>query len=160
MNLPEITDEQFEWLRSCVRKATGIQLSDSKRQLLVSRLAPRLRHYGLDSFSDYIWFLASDKGAEELGDFVNSITTNKTSFFREPHHFQLLANRVLAQIEDRARRVEARRARLWSAGCSTGEEVYSAAMVVRSALAGVAWDVRLLATDIDTDVLAEASSGV
>jgi chemotaxis protein methyltransferase CheR len=160
MNVPEITDEQFEWLRGCVRKATGIQLSDSKRQLLVSRLAPRLRHHGFHSFADYIWFLAGDRGAAELRDLVNSITTNKTSFFREPHHFELLADRVVAHIAERSRRGEARRVRIWSAGCSTGEEVYSAAMVVRGALTGFAWDIRLIATDIDTNVIEEASAGV
>ncbi|MGA2447063.1 MAG: CheR family methyltransferase [Polyangiaceae bacterium] len=160
MNVPEITDEQFEWLRGCVRNATGIHLSDSKRQLLVSRLAPRLRYHGFQSFADYIWFLAGDRGATELREFVNSVTTNKTSFFREPHHFELLADRVVARIAELSRRGGPRRVRIWSAGCSTGEEVYSAAMVVRGALTGIAWDIRFIATDIDTDVLEEASAGI
>jgi chemotaxis protein methyltransferase CheR len=160
MDVPEITNDQFAWLRSCVRKSTGIHLSDSKRQLLVARLAPRLRHHGFPSFSDYIWFLAGEHGAAELRELVNSITTNKTSFFRESHHFELLATYVTAHIAERSRRGEAKRVRIWSAGCSTGEEVYSAAMVVRAALRGIAWDIRLVATDIDTDVLAEASAGV
>lgn len=148
----------FARLRDLVKRYTGIALSDSKRELVYSRLARRLRHLGLDSFERYCILL--EKGdSEELVQMVNAITTNLTAFFREAHHFDYLATTLLpAYIQEKSHR---RRLRIWSAGCSTGEEPYSIAMVVQEAMpAASGWDIKILATDIDSNVLATARRGV
>ncbi len=154
----ELTDSEFNRLRELVHEHTGIALSDSKRELVYGRLVRRLRKLGLATFADYCKLV--ERGhPEELQELANAITTNLTSFFRENHHFEQLANEVLPQLE--RKRFATRRLRLWSAGCSTGEEPYSLAMILREALAHLRnWDVKLLATDIDSNVLATADAGV
>ena len=153
-----LTDADFEHLQQLVRRHIGISLADSKRNLVYSRLSRRLRRLGLSTFADYCTLLAED-GSPERQEFINAITTNLTSFFREGHHFEYLAQTVLPIAI--ARNAATRRLRIWSAGCSTGEEPYSIAMVVREI--GVSlrdWDVRILATDVDSSVLATAATGV
>mgnify|MGYP001013569799 FL=1 len=111
-------------------------------------------------FDDYCRLL--ETGGEdnpELGEFVNALTTNLTSFFREQHHFEFLGRELLPALM-RERSLSARRIRIWSAGCSTGEEPYSIAMVVRETLPSVGWDAKILATDLDSNVLATAQRGV
>jgi chemotaxis protein methyltransferase CheR len=153
-----LTDSEFNRLRALVREHTGISLSDAKRELVYGRLARRLRKLELASFSDYCK-LVDDGHPEELQELTNAITTNLTSFFRENHHFEQLAAEVLPWIEHK--RAGNRRLRLWSAGCSTGEEPYSLAIVLREAFAQLrSWDVKLLATDIDSNVVATAAEGV
>ena len=141
-----------------MREHTGISLSDAKRQLVYGRLSRRLRALKLGSFGEYLELL--ERGvAAELEEFTNAITTNLTSFFREPHHFEYLASDVLPQIV--ARDTGARRARIWCCAASTGEEPYSIAMVLREAqelLTG--FDMKVLATDLDSAVLATAAAGV
>lgn len=152
------TDRHFETLRRCVREHTGIALSDQKRELCYGRLVRRLRCLHLDGFDAYC-DLITQGGEGELVHFVNAITTNQTAFFREPHHFEYLAQTVLPELyqKDHARR----RLRIWSAGCSSGEEPYSIAMVASEALPpGERWDVKVLATDIDSNVLTRAVAGV
>ena len=120
----ELTDAQFHRIRALVREHTGIALSDAKRQLVYGRLSRRLRALKLGSFREYIELL--ERGvATELEEFINAITTNLTSFFREPHHFEYLATDVLPQIV--ARDTGVRRARIWCCAASTGEEPYSIA---------------------------------
>jgi chemotaxis protein methyltransferase CheR len=154
----ELTDSEFNRLRGLVREYTGISLSDAKRELVYSRLARRLRKLKMTSFAEYC-ALVEGRPAEEMQELINAITTNLTSFFRENYHFEQLAAEVLPQIE--RERSGTRRMRLWSAGCSTGEEPYSMAMVMREALAHLAgWDIKLLATDIDSKVVAAAAAGV
>jgi len=152
------TDADFCRVRELVRSSIGISLADSKRELVYGRLVRRLRHLGLGSFAEYLACLES--GAEtELEQFCNAITTNLTAFFRERHHFEFLARDVLPALL--RRNAATRRIRIWSAGCSTGEEPYSIAMVVREALGDLAgWDLRILATDVDSNVLAHAAAGV
>jgi chemotaxis protein methyltransferase CheR len=156
----KISDAEFEQLRKFIHSHTGIALSDHKRALVYARLARRLRHHRLDSFADYYELLtAHDPDGHELVEMINCITTNKTDFFREPHHFKFLAERVFPEIRARGTG-GARRVRLWSAGTATGEEAYTLAITVREALPLVeAWDIRILATDIDTRVLAHAERG-
>jgi chemotaxis protein methyltransferase CheR len=153
-----LTDTQFHRIRALVREHTGIALSDAKRQLVYGRLSRRLRALKLESFGDYIELL--ERGVDtELEEFTNAITTNLTSFFREPHHLEYLANDLLPQIV--ARDTGVRRARIWCCAASTGEEPYSIAMVLREAaqlLTG--FDVKVLATDLDSAVLATAAEGV
>ena len=153
----ELTDSEFKRLRDLVHARTGIALSDAKRELVYGRLARRLRKLKLASFAEYCELVESGESAE-LQELTNAITTNLTSFFRENYHFGLLAAEALPQVE--SKRCAARRMRLWSAGCSTGEEPYSLAVVMREALAHLpSWDIKLLATDIDSKVVATAAEG-
>jgi chemotaxis protein methyltransferase CheR len=154
----ELTDSEFKRLRELVHARTGIALSEAKRELLYGRLARRLRKLKLNSFAEYCRLVETDESAE-LQELTNAITTNLTSFFREDYHFKQLSLEALPQIE--SKRSSARRIRLWSAGCSTGEEPYSLAIVMRETLARLAgWDIKLLATDIDSKVVATATEGV
>lgn len=151
-------DDDFNALRALVRQHTGISLSDAKRELVYGRLSRRLRALGLGSFSEYTSMLVEEPEGREMVEFCNAITTNLTSFFREAHHFDYLREHVLEPLAERPGR---QRVRIWSAGCSSGEEPYSIAMTVREALPEPGrHDVRILATDLDSDVLARARAGV
>lgn len=141
----------FQVIADLLRARTGIHLPPTKQAFVYSRLAPRLRQLGISSFRDYRALLEGPRGADELGLLVNRLTTNLTRFFREPHHFDALAEH-LATCGPRIR--------IWSAGCSTGQEPYSIAMTLAAWMADKGpRDVRILATDIDTDVLAVAGKG-
>jgi chemotaxis protein methyltransferase CheR len=151
-------NEDFEALRKLVKDLTGINLSDQKRELVYGRLARRLRTLGLRTFAEYRDLLSSD-GGREISELCNAITTNLTAFFREGHHFDYLREQVLKPLA--AQSAATRRVRIWSAGCSTGEEAYSLAMTVIEALPDLPrWDVKILATDLDSDVLERAQRGV
>jgi chemotaxis protein methyltransferase CheR len=155
----EFSDEDFQRVRRMVRQQLGIALSDSKRQLVYGRLSRRLRALHLREFGAYLQRVEGGD-SEELQHFRNAITTNLTSFFREKHHFEFLANQLMPHLEFQNR--SSRRIRIWSAGCSTGEEPYSIAMVLLESAAHLVrdWDVRILATDIDTNVLEHATRGI
>jgi chemotaxis protein methyltransferase CheR len=151
-------NEDFQALRKLVKEITGINLSDQKRELVYGRLARRLRALRLRTFAEYRDLVASD-GGREIGELCNAITTNLTSFFRESHHFDYLREQVLQPLV--AQRGGQRRIRIWSAGCSTGEEAYSLAMTVIESFPELrTWDVKILATDLDSDVLAKAQRGM
>ena len=140
----EFTRSDFEFIRQLVGERTGIVLSDHKVDMVYGRLARRLRQLKLRSFRDYLSRLDNDEDDRELVEFTNALTTNLTGFFREPHHFEYLAGQALPSLV--ASRSQPR-LRLWSAGCSTGEEPYSIAITLREALPQLSrWDVRLLAT--------------
>lgn len=156
----EFADQDFQRIRRIINEIAGISLAEGKRELVYSRLSRRLRQLGLRRFDEYCRLL--ETGGEdnpELGEFVNALTTNLTSFFRESHHFDFLGKELLPALI-RERSLSNRRIRIWSAGCSTGEEPYSIAMVVRETLPAVGWDVKILATDLDSNVLATADRGV
>ena len=153
-----LSDREFARIRELVREHTGIALSDAKRQLVYGRLVRRLRVLRLPGFADYIALL-EQADPVELEEFTNAITTNLTAFFREPHHFDYLAGTALPAIAARAG--GAGRLRIWSSACSTGEEPYSIAIVLReqrNLLAG--FDARILATDLDSNVLATGAAGI
>lgn len=151
----ELTDADFDALRALVHRETGISLAVNKRNLVYSRLSRRLRALRLNSFAAYRELLEGGNG-REMVEFINAITTNLTSFFRESHHFDYLKQQVLAPLANRA----GQRMRIWSAGCSTGEEPYSIAMSVCEVLGDAPRaDVRILATDLDSDVLSRARAG-
>jgi chemotaxis protein methyltransferase CheR len=146
--------EDFEAISTLVKSLTGINLTPQKRELVYGRLAVRLRAMGLRTFRDYRRIVAED--AEEQMRMCNAITTNLTYFFREPHHFAHLGDQVLPAHCARSNR----RLRFWSAGCSSGEEAYSIAMVVLESLPQLQeWNVRILATDLDSDMLETAAAG-
>jgi chemotaxis protein methyltransferase CheR len=145
-------DREFHYLAELVAKCTGIVLAYQKKDMVYSRLARRLRALELTSFGAYCQRLEGEEGEDEIGHLVNAITTNLTHFFRETHHFEHLREIVLAPLN--AKPPKPRRLRIWSAGCSSGMEPYSIAMTVKASLRDLAsWDARILATDIDTNML-------
>jgi chemotaxis protein methyltransferase CheR len=149
----------FEFLAKLAYARAGISLSESKRNLVYGRLSRRLRALGLTSFREYRQHLEGDDESE-IERFINSISTNHTKFFREDHHFTHLRTSVAETFAQQDKKKLVRRLRIWSAGCSTGEEPYTIALVLRRELTDMSrHDVRILATDIDTDVLAKASRG-
>lgn len=137
---------------------TSIVISNEKKELIYGRLSRRLRKLNLSKFEDYYQILMNGDHAE-MENFVNAVTTNLTSFFRENHHFDHLRSVVIPKLLQE--NAASRKIRIWSAGCSTGEEPYSIAMTLMEAIPNIdQWDVKILATDIDSDVLARAKSGV
>lgn len=155
----QFTQQDFAQVRQILYDHAGISLNEGKADLVYGRLARRLRTLRLSAFSSYLNFVDSPEGEEEMVHFINALTTNLTAFFREPHHFEFLAKQALP--EAMRRHQQDRRVRLWSAGCSTGEEPYSISIVLaESAIGGANWDTRLLATDLDSNVVATAKRGV
>jgi len=153
----QFTDGDFQALRSMVKEMTGINLAESKRELVYGRVSRRLRALGLSSFGSYRGLLESGDGSE-LVAFCNALTTNLTSFFRESHHFDYLRDQFLVPRRDAGQRGE--RIRIWSSACSSGEEPYSIAMVVAETIPDwQRWDIKILATDLDSDILARAQRG-
>ena len=154
----ELSAAEYAEICALVRTHTGIALSDNKRELVYSRLTRRLRKLQLPGFRAYIELLATGE-PKELEEFTNAITTNLTAFFREDHHFEHLNDEVLPELA--RKNAAARRLRIWSAGCSTGEEPYSIAMTLQENMALFpGWDVKILATDLDSNVVAHAAAGV
>jgi len=151
-------DEDFYALRDLVKATTGINLGEAKRELVYGRVSRRLRALRLESFAQYRDLLESGDEAEMV-EFCNAITTNLTAFFREGHHFEYLREQVLRpRVLDP---LASRRIRIWSSACSTGEEPYSIAMSVCEAVPDWRkWDIRILATDLDSRVLATAQEGL
>lgn len=146
------TSEDFHHIRSLIYRVAGISLAPSKKDLVYSRLARRLRIRGIDSFSAYIRLLESGD-LEEREEFINALTTNMTSFFREAHHFPILSKH-LASIP------KSNPVNIWTCASSSGEEPYSIAMTVVEYFRSFNAPVRILATDIDTNVLEKARRGV
>ncbi|MFQ5656370.1 MAG: CheR family methyltransferase [Candidatus Methylomirabilales bacterium] len=157
-----MSEEEFLLFRELVKAKAGIALSEAKRSLVQSRLARRLRHLGLRSYREYYdYLMEQDPTGEERVQFINALTTNLTHFFREGHHFEYLREVWLPGIRARAAETGQRRIRIWSAGCSTGEEPYSIAITLLEGLeTDAGWDIHILASDIDTEVLAKAAEGV
>ena len=145
------TDNDFERVRTLIHRHAGIALGEQKRQMVYSRLSRRLRELALPEFATYLAMLESRPDGDEWQTFINSLTTNLTSFFREAHHFPVLADFV----RQRKQPVE-----IWCAAASTGEEPYSLAITLIEALGSQASSARIVATDIDTSVLAKAAAGV
>jgi chemotaxis protein methyltransferase CheR len=152
------SDADFRKLAELAYRHTAISLSESKRDLIYNRLSRRLRALGLSTFREYHEYLEGPEGHQETERFINSVSTNHTRFFRESHHFVHFRTHVATQFAHANH--GAGRLRIWSAGCSTGEEPYTIAMVLRKEIAAIArHDVRILATDIDTEVLAKGARG-
>ena len=150
------TVENFNFLRQMSNAHSGIQVPDERFDMFYSRLAKRVRKLGLNNFSEYCDYLVNNH-ADEFTNFINAITTNLTSFFREKHHFDYLRDVVIPDLL--IRNAATKKIRIWSAGCSTGEEPYSLAMTLLENVPAN-WDIRILATDLDTQVLQFAADGV
>jgi chemotaxis protein methyltransferase CheR len=168
----------FKMFRALVHEYTGIWLRDGKQVMLASRLSRRLRHLGIASFAEYYEYVRKlPADGEEVRELINCVTTNKTSFFRERHHFDFLAKTVVPEIQDAVRHGVPKSIRIWSAACSTGEEPYSIAITLLEALQasspvlhrpGVSgtsplhgsWKIEIVASDIDTAVLATAARAI
>lgn len=153
------TAEDFRRIAEILHSYAGIALNEGKAALVYSRLAKRLRVLGLRSFRDYCALIQGVDGVDERQVMTAALTTNVTRFYREPHHFDHLRDEVMPALAERAR--AGGRVRLWSAACSNGQEPYSMAMTVLSVLPEAAdLDVRILATDIDPNMVAEGIAGV
>ncbi len=155
----DFTQADFDSLRTLVKAQSGITLGDAKRELVYGRVSRRLRALGLTAFADYRRLLDGPDGQAEMIEFINAVTTNLTSFFRESHHFDFLRDEYLpARAADPK---GSRRLRIWCAAASTGEEPYSIAISIAEALPDWdRWDIKVLATDLDTNVLQTCVAGV
>lgn len=154
-------DSAFEYIARLIYQQAGIVIKAHKKEMVYGRLSRRLRALNLGDFPSYIRLLEGPQGTDELGNLVNALTTNLTRFFREPHHFELLDRTTLGERMAAREAQGTRRLRLWSAGCSSGMEPYSMAMVLNRHLMRTQerWDARILATDIDTQMLSTAADG-
>ena len=151
------SDADFRSLSQLAYQHAGIVLAETKRNLVYSRLSRRLRALGIGSFREYREYLAENNA--EMENFINSISTNLTKFFRESHHFDHLRKNVAATYAKK--RPADGRLRVWSAGCSTGEEPHTIGMVLKHEIHDIhRHDAKILATDIDTEVVRKASSGL
>jgi chemotaxis protein methyltransferase CheR len=152
------TASDFQRIAAILHADSGIHLPEGKATLVYSRLAKRLRQLGLESFKDYCALISGVEGVDERQAMLTALTTNVTRFFREEHHFEHLRDQVLPTLAAQARR--GGRVRLWSAGCSSGEEPYSLALTLIDAIPDAAeLDVKVLASDIDSAVVARARRG-
>jgi chemotaxis protein methyltransferase CheR len=147
----DFTHRDFERVRDLIYKRAGIALAESKQEMVYSRLARRLRATGIGSFVQYLDLLERGGDADEWEAFTNALTTNLTSFFREAHHFPILADFVKARKEP---------VTVWCSASSTGEEPYSIAMTLCEAYGSLTPPAQIVATDIDTNVLATGANGV
>lgn len=151
-----MSDEEFRRFAVLVDRLSGIVIKEHKREMIHSRIARRLRALSIPTFGAYLELVESPAGESELGELVNAVTTNLTSFFREGHHFEHLREEMLAPM------VAARqdRIRIWSSASSSGEEPYSIAMTVLESGAQRNADLKILATDLDTNILSKAQAGL
>ena len=158
----ELTNKDFNRLSQFIYNQCGIKMPIAKKTMLEARLQKRLRQLQISSFTEYCDYLFSPRGMEEeLIQMIDRVTTNKTDFFREPDHFDYLLNHVLPEWERRQNGAAGRRLMLWSAGCSSGEEPYTLAMVLSSyGEANEGFSFNILATDISTRVLEKARTAV
>ncbi len=155
-NVQSLGDAEFEYFRNVVYRESGIRLTELKKALVQARLIKRIRQLKLSGFEEYCEYVQQHYH-DELENLINCITTNKTDFFRENRHFEFMKEHLIPLWCEKKKR----RIRIWSAGCSTGEEPYSIAITMREYFPNIdSADVKILATDIDTDVLEKGKKGV
>lgn len=153
------TKKDFRKISEIIRHEAGIVLSDAKESLVYSRLSKRIRKLGLSSFSEYCDLIESRDNKSERRELVAALTTNVTGFFRESHHFDYLKERILPSLIARAKAGE--QIRMWSAACSSGQEPYSMALTLLQEMPDAnRYDIRILATDIDANILSIAEHGI
>lgn len=154
----DLTDAEFVSLAKYAKGEFGLSLSESKKSLVQSRLARRFRARNVSGFEDYMRLMSSEGADGERQELISALTTNVTSFFRENHHFDTLKNECVPKLKEKAQ--NGQRVRMWSSACSSGQEPYSMAMTVMSAWPDVAkTNTRILATDIDTNIVSRAEQG-
>ncbi|SNS83159.1 CheR family methyltransferase [Antarctobacter heliothermus] len=152
------SDDDFRSIADLARDRFGLSLAESKKPLVYSRLARRLKSRQVSSFSDYLALLNRTEEEDERLELISALTTNVTSFFRENHHFEIVQQVLSQDLAGKAR--AGGRLRIWSAGCSSGQEPFSVAMTLLEAIPDApARDVRILATDIDPKIVAKARAG-
>ena len=155
----DLTDRQFNAISNLVKDLCGINLHDGKKELVKARLAKRIRELGMDSFSQYIEFIGTDAGGAEILAMLDALSTNLTFFFRETAHFDLLRQQIVPEMM--RRHAQDRKLRIWSAGCSSGEEPYSIAIVMNEVVKDLlTWNAQILATDLSGRMLELARRGV
>jgi chemotaxis protein methyltransferase CheR len=159
---PVMSEKDFRRFRDFIYDKCGINLLPKKKMMLTGRLSKRLRELGISSFAEYFDYVTSSKGrAEELIRMIDVVTTNKTDFFREPKHFDFLLNRALPHLLQSGRATSPKRFYIWSAGCSSGEEPYTLAMVLSEFIQAIGkGEFSILATDISRRVLDIAQKGI
>jgi chemotaxis protein methyltransferase CheR len=156
LTAPALGRGEFDAIRGLLHEVCGIRLNPGKEELVRSRLLRRLRDLNVGSFGEYVTRLRGPGGKEEAQRLVDLLTTNTTSFFREKHHFDLLRTQLIPEWQASRAPV-----RIWSAGCSSGQEPYTIAMTLfEASQRPEQWDVRILATDISSRILATAKRGV
>jgi len=155
----EITQEEFRQLATYIKLNYGINLKEEKKALITGRLHNELLKNNFKSFSEYYDYILSDKSGSAVATLVNKITTNHTYFMREPNHFFYFRDKVLPYLK---KTITDKDLRIWSAGCSTGEEPYTLAMIIDEFFGEekVWWDTKVLATDISSKVLEQAKKGI
>ena len=158
----QLSQEEFNLIRKLVYDRFGIHLNDQKKSLVVERLQRTLRTGQFESFRAYYDYVVSDKSGKAILELIDRITTNHTSFFREKDHFVFMQTTWLPAVKKKALASGNNNIRIWSAGCSSGEEPYTIAMLLADQfeMDGVGWDIGILATDISTTVLEKAQSGL
>ena len=153
---PVLSEVEFATVQEVLYNAVGINFPKGKEELVRTRLLKRLRALGIASFSTYLQVVTEDRSGQEFSKMVDVLTTNKTSFFREEHHFEFMLRELVPHWNQRTKPV-----RIWSAGCSSGEEPYTLAMVLRSKLSSEKFrSLRILATDLSSVVLKIARAGI
>jgi chemotaxis protein methyltransferase CheR len=156
-----LSEKDFRKISDLVYKHCGINLHTGKKELVRARLAKRLRLGHFKTFQEYMKHVFEDRTGREFSVLIDSLSTNLTSFFREGQHFEFLRSRFLPALLERKKNQRNFKMRVWSAGCSSGEEPYSIAITLLDALQGLGrWDVRVLATDISTSMLEVARTGI
>jgi chemotaxis protein methyltransferase CheR len=168
-----LTDGDLRVISDIVHCNSGIVLNDGKRELVLARISKQVRASGCESVTEFLHQLMADSAGTKLVKLIDALSTNVTSFFREPDHFAFISDQVLPKLRQPVLRSADRRLRLWSAGCSSGEEAYSLAITLAEALKAAAtscftssciqrasgWDVKILATDISSRMLDAAREG-
>jgi len=156
-----VTNEEFELFRKLIYDKSGINLSTDKINLIQARLMKRLKLTNCETFLQYYRCIMNDPAGEEMIAMLNAISTNLTKFFREEEHFTFLDTTVLPDLISQKREKANRKLRVWSAGCSSGEEAYSLGMTILNHIdTPLVWNIKILATDISTDILQMAAKGV
>ncbi len=157
-SMTQLSEAQFKTIADLAYQEAGLVFPPSKAPLVRSRIIKRLRALKIKSFEDYCSFISGQEGANERRMMVSSLTTNISSFFREPHHFEILRKDVLPPLLERAR--QGQKIRIWSAGCSTGQEAYSIAITIAEMEPKLSsMDIRILASDIDPEVIRTGQEG-
>jgi chemotaxis protein methyltransferase CheR len=160
-DLVKLTDREFKMLSSLIYDKTGITLGDHKQALVVGRLNKELRESGFTSFTEYYNHVVNDPTGQAINTLIEKISTNHTYFWRESDHFTMFQNVVLPELTSALKKGGSREIRIWCAGCSSGEEPYTLAMLLHEHLGKEigSWDAGILATDISDRVLKKAISG-